>query len=204
MRFFCLITWLCSWFTPCLLHAQRINFSTFVQGDALDLTIVQNQAGLNFSNQRQIFVGDPQATSIDLMSQNAVVLEIEGPIEYDVLLEFDFPAGLSFGGLDTGVRVPLDFRFAYNNTGEPDDNSRRMSAVEVPGLYRTLQLPMRARRAGGPPPPPPTPMHGGFVRPRGSIFVYLYGHLGPVPSGIRTGFYSGTIVLNVSYATNNL
>lgn len=190
--------------TPYVLLAQRINFGTYVQGEALRVNIIQNPSGLNFSRERAIFVGDPAVTRIDLLSQNAVVIEIEGPVEYDVFLEFDFPVGLGFGGVDTGVLIPFDFRFAYNNTGETDDNSRRLSAVQVPGLYRQLQLPMRARRSGGPPPPPPTPMHGGFVRPRGSMYVYLYGNFGPVPSGIRSGFYSGTIVLNVSYATNNL
>ena len=202
MRFLYACALLCSLFLPRLAQAQRINFSTFVQGEGLLMNIVQNTAGLNFSSVRPIFVGDPQVTSIGLMDQFVVVLQIEGPLEYDLLLELTSPAGLGFGGVDTGVRVPFDLRFAYNNTGESDDNSRRSSAIEVPGLYRQVQLPMRARRAGGPPPPPPTPMHGGFVRPRGSVYVYLYGHLGPVPAGIRSGLYSGEIVLNVSYADN--
>lgn len=204
MRFFYAFSLFCSLLLPQGVQAQRINFSTYVQGEGLVMTIVQNQAGLNFSSVRPILIGDPQVTSIGLMDQFVVVLQIEGPLEYDVLLELDWPAGLGFGGIDTGVRIPFDFRFAYNNTGELDDNSRRMSAIQVPGLYRQVQLPIRARRAGGPPPPPPTPMHGGFVRPRGSVYVYLYGNLGPVPSGIRSGFYSGNLVLNVSYATNNL
>ncbi len=184
-------------------YSQRINFSTFVQGEGITLTIVDNPAGLNFNSKQQVIVvGNPSIVSIDLLDNSVIVIELEAPLEYDLTAELSWETGLSLNGSDTGVTVPFGIRWAYNNTGELSDVDRRTSAVEIPSYFNTLTFPVRRRRAGGPPLPPPTPEHGGYMRPRGKAYLYIYGTLGPIPSGIRAGVYSADINLMVSYADN--
>jgi hypothetical protein len=162
------------------------------------------EAGLNFSSKMPILVGNPYITEIGLNDPQVVVVEIQGPVEYDLTLDFNLPNGLSYLGNDTGTLVPVGIRYAYSNTGEPTSVAGRSYAVEVPPLFRSIQFPLRKRRLGGPPPPPPTPMHGGYTRLRDKAYVYVYGNLGPVPSSILPGLYSGLITLTVSYADNTL
>lgn len=182
---------------------QRINFSTYVQGEDIFLTIIDNPDGLNFNRKQQIIVvGDPNVVSVEISHGATVVVEIDAPLEYDLTLSIASESGLSLNGLDSGVVVPFDFRFAYNNTGEVTDTERRASAVQIPALFHTVTFPTRRRSAGGPPPPPPTPEHGGFIRPRGKAYLYLYGNLGPIPAGIPSGNYSADIQINVTYADN--
>lgn len=183
--------------------AQRINFSTFVQGDAIMLTLIDNADGLVFNRKQQVIVvGDPSIVSVNINDNAVVVVEIDAPIEYDLTAELIWEKGLSYNGLDTGVTVPFDFRFAYNNTGELSDTERRANATPVPPMFHTITFPVRRRTAGGPPPPPPTPEHGGYMRPRAKAYLYIYGNLGPIPTGIRAGNYSADIQLNVTYADN--
>lgn len=184
--------------------AQRINFSTYVQDETITLDIVNNPLGINFNDkQRVIIVGDPTPVVIEIADNQVVVIEIDAPIEYDLTVEFTWTPGLSYLGLDTGTLVPFGLNIAYNNTGELTDFDRRATAVEVPSSYRTVTLPVRRRTAGGPPLPPPTPDHEGFVRPRGKAYLYVYGSLGPIPSNIRSGNYSGSIDIYVNYNENN-
>lgn len=183
--------------------AQRINFSTFVQGDAITLTLIDNADGLVFNRKQQVIVvGDPSIVSVNITDNAVVVVEIDAPIEFDLTAELIWEKGLSYNGLDTGVTVPFDFRFAYNNTGELSDTERRANATLVPPMFHTITFPVRRRTAGGPPPPPPTPEHGGYMRPRGKVYLYIFGNLGPIPTGIRAGNYSADIQLNVTYADN--
>lgn len=183
--------------------AQRINFKPFIQGEGITLNIVNNPSGLNFNNKQRIIVeGDPNPVTISLMDNESVVIELEAPYEYDLTVEFNYPGRLGLNGIDVWPTVPYALRFAYNNTGEPDDLSRRAAAVEVPDSYRVLTFPMYRRRAGGPPPPPPVPDHDGYVRPRKKSYIYVYGILGPVQSGLPTGNYSTTVEINVNYADN--
>lgn len=185
-------------------YCQRINFKPFVQDETINVQIVQNPMGLNFNaKQRIIVVNDPTPVSILLSDIEAVVIEIEAPIDYDLTLEFLLPEYLSFGGLDTGVTVPLSIRLAYNNTGEMDDASRRISAIEVPAMFKVITLPVQRRQIGGPPLPPPTPDHQGYTRPRGKVFIYLYGVLSGAPQNARAGNYSSEVILNVNYADNS-
>lgn len=184
-------------------EAQRINFSTFVQGEGITLTVVDNASGLNFNNKQQVIVvGDPNLVSVNLLDNSVIVIELDAPLEYDLTAELTWETGLSLNGSDTGTTVPFELRWAYSNTGELTDIDRRTSAVEIPSFFNTVTFPVRRRRAGGPPLPPPTPEHGGFIRPRGKAYLYIYGTLGPIPSGIRAGNYSADINLMVSYADN--
>lgn len=184
-------------------QAQRINFKPFVQDENITVTVVDNPAGLNFNNKQSIIVaGDPSIIEVDLMDNAAVVVEIEAPLDYDLTLEFTGLNRLSIGGLDTGITVPFHFNFAYNNTGETSDASRRLSAISVPSGFTMLTLPVRRRQAGGPPGPPPTPDHAGYTRPRGSVYVYIFGSLGPAPAAAPTGDYSTTLELYINFSDN--
>jgi len=188
---------------PVLTNAQRINFKPFVQGEGMTLTVTNNPAGLNFNAKQSIIViGDPNPVQINLTDNQAVVFEIEAPLDFDITLQFTWNPRLSLGGLDTGITVPFTLRYAYNNTGELTDLERRLSAVEVPEMYHTLTLPIRRRRAGGPPLPPPTPEHDGYVRPKAKAYFYIYGTLSGAPSNASSGNYSGSIEVNVNYADN--
>lgn len=182
--------------------AQRINFSTFVQGEDIIITLL-DQTTLNFNRKQQVIVvGDPSIVSVNLTDDATLVVEIDAPIEYDITAAITWDKGLSINGSDTGITVPFEFRFAYNNTGELTDVERRASAVQVPPMFHTVTFPMRRRTAGGPPPPPPTPEHGGYVRPRGKAYLFFYGNLGPIPNNIRSGNYAGDIQLSITYADN--
>jgi hypothetical protein len=182
--------------------AQRINFSTFVQGEEILLTLL-DQPNLNFNRKsRVIVVGQASPVVINIGDDATLVVEIDAPIEYDITAELTWDKGLSINGSDTGIMVPFEFRFAYNNTGELTDVERRANAVQIPPMFHTITFPMRRRTAGGPPPPPPTPEHGGYVRPRGKAYLFFYGSLGPVPNNLRAGNYSGDIQLSISYADN--
>lgn len=183
--------------------AQRINFKPFVQGENITLTLVENPLGLNFNLKQSIIVaGDPSPVTISLTETQAVVVEIEAPLDYDLTFELSSNGRMSIGNMDTGITVPFTPRYAYNNTGETSDMARRMSAVQLPQGFSVVTLPVRRRQAGGPPGPPPTPEHGGYVRPRGSVFLYIYGDFGPADAQAPAGIYSGTIELNVNYSDN--
>lgn len=200
MRIFLCILFL---FVNGLVEAQRINFSTYVQDETIFLNVVTNPLGLNFNSAEQIIVtGQLNPVVVDINNNATVVIEIDAPIEYDITAELSWSPGLSYLGLDTGITVPFNFQFAYNNTGELTDMQRRATAVEVPAMFNTVTFPVRRRVAGGPPLPPPTPDHDGFVRQRSKAYLFLYGSLGPIPSNIRSGNYSGTINLNISYNDN--
>lgn len=182
--------------------AQRINFSTFVQGEDIIITLL-DQSTLNFNRKQQVIVvGDPSVVSVSITDDATLVVEIDAPVEYDITAAITWDKGLSINGSDTGITVPFDFRFAYNNTGELTDVERRANAVQVPPMFHTVTFPMRRRTAGGPPPPPPTPDHSGYVRPRGKAYLFFYGNLGPIPDNIRSGNYSGDIQLSITYADN--
>lgn len=184
--------------------AQRINFSTHVQDESIIATVINNPLGLNFNDQQRIIVvGDPTPVIIGINDNPTIVVEVDAPIEYDLTAEFSWSSGLSYLGLDTGITVPFNLNFAYNNTGEMSDLSRRQAAVEVPTAFRTVTLPVRRRTAGGPPLPPPTPDHQGFVRQRAKAYFYIYGSLGPIPGNIQSGNYSGQIELFINYNENN-
>jgi hypothetical protein len=184
-------------------QAQRINFKPFVGNESISLTVLENPAGLNFNSKQPLIpVGQNFPVTIDLSDLSAVVVEIDAPIEFDVTVSFSSDLGLTLNGSGGGIPVPFGMRFAYNNTGESTDGARRLAAVEVPMGYSVLTLPMR-RRLSGAPAPPPTPDHDGYVRPRGKAYLYVYGSLGPIPSNIPSGNYSGTINLVVDYADNS-
>lgn len=182
--------------------AQRINFSTFVQGEDIIITLL-DQTTLNLNRKQQVIVvGDPSIVSVNLTDDATLVVEIDAPIEYDITAAITWDKGLSINGSDTGITVPFEFRFAYNNTGELTDVERRANAIQIPAMFHTVTFPMRRRTAGGPPPPPPTPEHGGYVRPRGKAYLFFFGNLGPIPDNIRSGNYSGDIQLSITYADN--
>ena len=183
---------------------QRINFKTYVQDENITVNVVENPTGLSFNNKQPVIVaGDPSVVNVNIGDMAVVVVEIEAPMEYDLTLEFSGLDRLSLGGVDTGVTVPFNLNFAYNNTGETSDMARRLAAVQVPSAFRTFTLPVRRRNAlGGPPAPPPTPEHGGFTRPRAKTYVYIYGSLGPAPSNARAGNYSTELSLHINYSDN--
>jgi hypothetical protein len=189
---------------PCLgAEAQRVNFKTFVQDESIQVTQMNTPQGLNFNlAQRVLVVSDPSVYSVALTDFPTAVVEIDAPIEYDLTIELTLPTGLTLGGSGDGASVPINLRYAYNNTGELSDAQRRTNAVEVPAVFNVLTLPVRRRRPGGPPLPPPTPEHGGYLRPRGKVFVYFYGSIGPIPDAIPAGNYSAEIQMFINYADN--
>lgn len=179
--------------------AQRVNFKTFSQDELIIATIAENPNGLNFNNKQAFIpVGNPTPLDVNLLDNATVVLEIDAPLEYDLTFSFTHDNVLTWEG-GSGPTIPFRLRFAYNNTGEMSDSQRRSNAVEVPIGFTNVTMPVR-RRVAGAPGPPPTPEHGGFVRPRGKAYIYVYGQLGAVPSNANSGNYSGDIVLTITHA----
>lgn len=179
--------------------AQRINFKTFVEDESIGVNILENPMGLNFNRKEPLlYPGLSIPVSIGLNDVASVVVEIDAPLEYDLSLSF-ISENLTLEGNGVGESIPFSLQFAYNNTGETNDIARRLAAVEVPTGFSNLTLPVR-RRAAGAPGPPPTPEHGGYVRPRGKVYIFVYGTLGPISSSVLAGDYMSNINLTIDYA----
>ena len=178
-------------------QAQHISFGTWAGSDILITTGVPGD--LNFNNKTQVInPGINQTVTINLHDQEAAVLTIEGTEYYDVTVSIDAPPTLD---LDATNKIPFHMRFAYSNLNPADVTVAKNQAVEVPASFNSATFPI-FRRVNGPPGPPPTPPSSGYVPPRKTAWLFIYGSVGPVGS-VDAGLYEGIINITVEYTKFN-
>jgi hypothetical protein len=196
----CLATFLCQ---PGPLVAQaRISFRAFA-GEGIVLSSPQGlNAGLDFNAKRRIIVPKTDAIRINLTEGDPfVVYQIKAAEGFDLLVDLDTPRFLELEDEDRDPedRIPFVLRVAYENSGAATPQAARGNAVELPVGVNSLLLPV-GRRSTGAPGPPPDPFSGDFSRrPTGTVYLFLYGELGPF-GNIRAGTYSKEVTIHVNYA----
>jgi hypothetical protein len=174
--------------------AQRINFGAYATTD-ISLTLSGN---LNFNDkQPAIGSGSNTTVTIALTDNETQYLTITGDATRDVTITVTSPAVLMTNGGGPGNEIPFTCQFAYSNLGASTVSSAKAVAVQVPGGFTAVTIPL-LRRTSGAPLPPPTPAHGGYTAPSATAYLFLYGSLGPV-GNVSAGAYSGTVNVNVQY-----
>jgi hypothetical protein len=202
------------WILPVLflwctdLSAQdRINFSAFA-GEGITISTPQGPTGLNFNSKKRIVIPNTQEKiSIRRGHQDdvgySVIYRIEAAEGFDLLVDVSVPPVLRING-DTNPAniVPFMLTMTYENKGANNVNEARANSVEVPAGLTSLIIPVLPRSAGTPG-PPPDPFSGDFSsRPKRDVYLFLYGEVGPI-GNVRSGIYTGDIVINVTYAGSN-
>ena len=178
-------------------HAQRISFSTWTGSEDISLRSPQGvMPGLDFNQKKAAIVAGSEAITIAITDHQAIIYEIEAPENFDLTIEVDAPTVLVLED-NPSETIPFQLRIAYNNMNPMDEQTGKLNAVELPLGFNSITLPVN-RRTSGAPGPPPTPEHGGYTRPKGKAYIYLYGTLGPIGT-IPPGTYEGNITINVSF-----
>jgi hypothetical protein len=180
-------------------YSQRINFSVWTGSDDITVTSPQGVMPTLAFNQKQnlIIVGGP-VVDIQLNDTQAVVYAIEAPEGFDLTVEVSAPNFLSFED-DPSNTIPFQLKMAYNNQQPANEWLGKASAVELPVGFNAITFPIN-RRLSGVPLPPPTPESGGYVRPKATAYLYLFGSLGPI-GVIPSGKYSAEVNINVFFST---
>lgn len=177
-------------------EAQPIPFQNFIpendENYALELAPLGGNEDLDFG----LVIMGQGLTEIELNSDDVAILTIEGVRYFDVFVSVDAPGFIYLDGVVTGdanKRIPLTVQAAYANRGS--DNTG--PGFRIPFAGTTARFPI-FRRGSGPPGPPPTPPHSGYVPPRETAYLFIYGSI-DVQTGLLAGSYESTITIEVSY-----
>jgi hypothetical protein len=179
--------------------AQRISFNTWTGSD--DITILSPQGALptlDFNLKKRAMVPGSEAVTIGLTDNQAVIYEIEAPEGFDLTIDISAPPAFVLTENPT-ESIPFLLKVAYNNTEPLDENSGKLSAVELPAGFYSITFPVN-RRTSGAPTAPPSPEDGAFTRPKAKAYLYLYGTFGPIGM-VPAGRYEGEININVSFTS---
>jgi hypothetical protein len=173
--------------------AQRISFGLYATDD---IVLTQLNSGeLNFNLKQPIILGGETVT-VNLSDDAVGILTVEGRKDLDITVTIDAPATLDLEGSN---HIPLAIRFAYSNTEASNEANAKARSIEIPAGFTSATFPI-SRRLSGLPAPPPTPNYAGYIAPRGTVYLFVYGTLGPVPSNAAAGLYTGNINIHVEYA----
>jgi len=176
---------------------QRISFGLYA-AEGITLTPL-NELNFNLKQSLILAGGDPVIVKLDDVACDAVgILTVEGRKDLDITVTIDAPATLD---LDGSNHIPLAVRFAYSNTVALNETAINAKAhsIEIPAGFTSTTFPI-SRRLSGLPAPPPTPNYAGYIAPRGTVYLFVYGTLGKVPSNAAAGLYTGNINIHVEYA----
>ena len=180
---------------------QRISFRAFA---GADITISSPQGpnpALNFNSKRRILTPNiPDRISIGRDDgEPYVVYTIQAAEGFDIMIDIDYGPLWLNGDPATGNSIPLSLALSYNNQGANNPMQARNNAVEAPAGTRNLIVPVSPRAAGAPG-PPPDPLSGNMSsRQRGTVYLFIYGDLGPI-GPVQAGTYTADITINVNYA----
>lgn len=180
---------------------QRISFRAFAGAD-IDISSPQGpNPALNFNSKRRILIRN----SNELISigrgegEPYVVYEIQAAQGFDIMIDIDYGPLWLNGDPTTGNSIPLSLALSYNNQGAINPMQARNTALDAPAGTRNLIVPVSPRAAGAPG-PPPDPLSGNMSsRPRGTVYLFIYGDLGPI-GDVQAGTYTADITINVNYA----
>ncbi len=174
-------------------NAQRISFGLYTSQEINVVPV--GDGALNFSASKlPIITGSNQVVSVELMDEGVAVFEITAAEAYDLSFTIDAPTSLSNGE----DYIPLVLKLAYSNQGLKDEYTARSAAVELASGFTGAIFPV-VQTSHGPPGPPPTPEYAGYDTPVNTVYLYLYGSLGPV-GHISTGIYEASINIHIEYA----
>lgn len=174
---------------------QRVNFGLYAT-EGIIITPL-GAGNLSFNTIQNILLPD-QTVTVNLADDATAILTIVGRRDQEITVTIDAPNTLD---LDVSNTIPLAVKFAYSNTGAVTEALAKLSAIEVATGFTSATFPM-LRRASGLPAPPPTPGHSGYVAPTSTVYLFIYGTLGAIPSNAAAGIYTGNINVRVSYAKN--
>lgn len=181
--------------TACPVAAQSINFGAYTTAQGISLSVSGN---LNFNAKQPVIASNSNSTvTIALSDNEAQYITVTGDATRDITVIVTAPTVLITGGGGPGNQIPFACQFAYSNLGSSNVAAAKTVAVQVPGGFTAITLPM-VRRTSGAPLPPPTPAHGGYTPPSATAYLFLYGSLGPV-GNVSPGIYSGTVNVSVQY-----
>jgi len=174
--------------------AQRINFGIYTTSQGLSATVSGN---LNFNAKQPIIASNSNTSvTITLNDDACQWIEITGDATRDITITITPDPYLTIGAGGPGNQIPFTCQFAYSNLGSTLSAAKGV-AVQIPGGFTSITLPM-LRRTSGVPAPPPTPAHGGYTPPSIKAYLFLYGTLGPV-GNVSAGYYTGTVNVSVQY-----
>jgi hypothetical protein len=189
--------WLLAWalLTACPAVAQSINFGAYTTSQGIFLSV---SGDLDFNAKQSVIVSNSNATVTIALSDNQTqYVAITADATRDITITVTAPTYLITGGGGPGNQIPFTCQFAYSNLGSATVSAAKTVAVQIPGGFTSITLPM-VRRTSGAPLPPPTPAHGGYTPPSATAYVFLYGSLGPV-GNVSAGIYSETVNVSVQY-----
>ena len=177
--------------------AQRINFGAYTTSQGITLT-ASGIGTLAFNDKQPLIASNSNSTvTIGLSENQTEYIAITADATRDITIIVTAPTVLTDGGIGSTHEILFTCRFAYSNLGSPTATAAKAVAVEVPGGFSSITLPM-LRRTSGAPAPPPTPAHGGYSPAPATAYLFLYGSLGPV-GNVAAGYYTGTINVTVQY-----
>lgn len=145
--------------------------------------------GLEFGS---LLKGAESPNYIYLADDNAAWLKITAPISSELEIIFDLPNILT---LDQSS-IPANIRIAYSNTATVSAITAKSTAIEVPGGFTTIRIPVKAGNNGGPPPPPSSPLYSN--QPMADVYIFFFGSAGPATNDVVSGNYTGTVFLSAS------
>lgn len=177
-------------------NSQGIDFGDYIpendENYALVLTPVAGYDELDFGT----VLSGQGLVEIDLNSDDAAVIAIEGVRYLDVFVALDPPTHLWLDGVQTtdeDKQIPFTLQGGYANQGEGNTGP----GFRQPFSGTSARFPI-FRRGSGPPGPPPTPPHSGYVPPRETAYLFLYGNIN-VPTSLQAGNYAADILITVEY-----
>lgn len=182
---------------------QRVSFGLYAT-DGIVIDASGGSGDLNFNSKENILLPE-QSVTINIIGDEPAILMITGWRDREITITVDPPEGLFLDG----IKIPLILKFAYSNIGATGEAGALSSFVEVPTGFTTVTIPILRRvldppgiLPGKPPGAPPTPGHGNYTAPTGTVYLFVYGTLGPVPINAPAGIYTEKISIHVSYAIN--
>ena len=181
--------------------AQRINFSTWTGSEDVTIRSVGSVvSSLRFNEKQQVLLANTPAITIAKNDPQVAIFEIEASSEFDITVELQSPTFLAKDGDPAKGTIPFALQMSYSNQGLPNDISALGSALDVPLGFTSVTFPVHVGRRGVP--LPPNPELSGTSRPKSTVYLYVYGTLGPIGQ-VSAGNYTAEVLINVYVAGGN-
>lgn len=181
--------------------AQRINFSTWTGSEDVSIRSIGSViSSLRFNEKQQVLLANTPAIAIAKNDPQVAIFEIEAPSEFDITVELQAPNFLAKEGDPENGTIPFALQMSYSNQGLPNEIAALGSSMDVPLGFTSVTFPVHAGRRGVP--LPPNPELYGNARPKSTVYLFVYGTLGPIGQ-VSAGNYIGEVLINVYVAGGN-
>lgn len=177
---------------------QRINFSTWTGSEEVTIRSIGSVvSSLRFNEKQRVLLANTPAITIAKNDPQVAIFEIIAPSEFDITIELQSPSFLALDGDPSKGTIPFSLQMSYSNQGLPNEISALESSLDVPLGFTSVTLPVNEIRTGIP--LPPNPELTGANRPKSTVYLYVYGTLGPI-GPVSAGDYLGEVLINVYVA----